>query len=156
MGVELDQEEIVASLRAGLDVVQGDLNKGLSAFADGQFDVVVLSQTLQTVTAVERRGGRHASGWQAGHRQLPPTWRIARCARCWPTGAFPARGCLARIQLVQHAHMWRFLSIADFEDFCLRTIHPHSQADCIKHGRAAGSVDDPNLNADVAVVVISR
>jgi homoserine O-acetyltransferase/O-succinyltransferase len=30
-------------------VVQVDLNKGLAPFADGQFDVVVLSQTLQTV-----------------------------------------------------------------------------------------------------------
>ena len=41
-------------MRRGLDVVQADLNKGLAAFADGQFDFVVLSQTLQTVLDVSR------------------------------------------------------------------------------------------------------
>ena len=54
MGLELDQHEILASLRNGLDVVQADLNQGLACFTPGQFDVVVLSQTLQTVLAVDR------------------------------------------------------------------------------------------------------
>ena len=54
MGIELDEQAILACVRRGLDVVQADLNQGLAAFADGQFDFVVLSQTLQAVLDVER------------------------------------------------------------------------------------------------------
>ena len=54
MGIEWDEQAIVACVRRGLDVVQADLNKGLAAFADGQFDVVVLSQTLQAVLDAPR------------------------------------------------------------------------------------------------------
>ncbi len=45
-GVELSPEGIAASVERGLSVVQADLDAGLSAYADGSFDVVVLSQTL--------------------------------------------------------------------------------------------------------------
>ena len=38
---------------AGHDVVQQDLERGLCPFRDGQFDWVVLSQTLQSVTETE-------------------------------------------------------------------------------------------------------
>jgi methionine biosynthesis protein MetW len=48
-GVELSHEGIAASVERGLSVVQADLDGGLSAYADGSFDVVVLSQTLQVV-----------------------------------------------------------------------------------------------------------
>ena len=54
MGIEWDEQAIVRGLQRGLDVVQADLNKGLAAFAENQFDIVVLSQTLQTVMDVER------------------------------------------------------------------------------------------------------
>src|SRR5208283_3314521 len=53
IGIELDEKAILACIRRGLDVVQGDLDHGLSAFADGQFDFVVLSQTLQAVMDVQ-------------------------------------------------------------------------------------------------------
>lgn len=48
-GVEVSGEELAAALRQGLSVVQADLDKGLSGYPDGAFDVVVLSQTLQMV-----------------------------------------------------------------------------------------------------------
>ena len=53
VGVELDEQKILACICRGLDVVQADLNKGLRTFADQQFDCVVLSQTLQAVLDVE-------------------------------------------------------------------------------------------------------
>lgn len=48
-GIELSPEGIAASIERGLSVVQADLDKGLSAYGDGVFDVVVLSQTLQVI-----------------------------------------------------------------------------------------------------------
>src|SRR3972149_8020588 len=46
-GVEIDDEGILACVGNGVNVIQGDLERGLSGFADGSFDYVILSQTLQ-------------------------------------------------------------------------------------------------------------
>jgi len=48
-GVELNHADIAAALARGLSVVEADLDQGLAGYADGSFDVVVLSQTLQVV-----------------------------------------------------------------------------------------------------------
>jgi len=48
-GVDLSPEDIASALSRGLSVVQTDLDGGLSGYADGSFDYVVLSQTLQVV-----------------------------------------------------------------------------------------------------------
>ncbi|MDP2707380.1 MAG: methionine biosynthesis protein MetW [Burkholderiales bacterium] len=53
-GVEIDDEGILACARNGVNVIQGDLERGLSGFADGSFDYVILSQTLQAVRSSER------------------------------------------------------------------------------------------------------
>ena len=54
LGVEVAEEYILASARKGLNVIDHDLNTGLAAFRDNQFDVVVLSQTIQAITNTER------------------------------------------------------------------------------------------------------
>ena len=53
-GVEIDDDGILACVRNGVNVIQGDLERGLSGFADGSFDYVILSQTLQAVRSSAR------------------------------------------------------------------------------------------------------
>ena len=53
-GVEIEDERVLACIRSGVNVIQGDLDRGLSDFADGSFDYVILSQTLQAVKSSER------------------------------------------------------------------------------------------------------
>lgn len=48
-GIELDLGNIAECVRRDIPVVQLDIDEGLPDFADGSFDVVVLSQTLQVV-----------------------------------------------------------------------------------------------------------
>jgi methionine biosynthesis protein MetW len=48
-GVEIDDARVLACVHNGVNVVQGDLERGLADFADHSFDFVVLSQTLQAV-----------------------------------------------------------------------------------------------------------
>ncbi|MBW6467629.1 MAG: methionine biosynthesis protein MetW [Coriobacteriia bacterium] len=48
-GIDLSPEDIASALGRGLSVVQADLDAGLTGYADGSFDYVVLSQTLQVV-----------------------------------------------------------------------------------------------------------
>jgi len=155
MGVELSQDAIIECVRQGLDVIQADLNQGLPEFADHRFDYVVLSQTLQAVRDVERL--------------MDEMLRVGRrCVVTFPNfGYHKLRKMLAEQGRAPETagilrHKWydspniRFFTIADFEDFCAAkgiTIHRRITLDT-EAGRAVD--DDPNLNADLAMFVISR
>ena len=53
-GVEIDDAGVLASVANGVDVIQLDLETGMSAFEDGAFDFVILSQTLQAMKNTEK------------------------------------------------------------------------------------------------------
>ncbi len=52
-GVEIDDTKVGACVENDVNVLQMDLEAGLSAFEDGSFDYVILSQTLQAVRHTE-------------------------------------------------------------------------------------------------------
>jgi methionine biosynthesis protein MetW len=52
-GVEISDENLLSSVRRGINVIQMDLESGLSVFESNSFDYVVLSQTLQAVQNTE-------------------------------------------------------------------------------------------------------
>jgi methionine biosynthesis protein MetW len=52
-GVEIDDANVLAAIRNGINVIQGNLERGLDEFADQAVDHVVLSRTLQTVRHTE-------------------------------------------------------------------------------------------------------
>lgn len=52
-GVEKDDKNWLACMGNGIDVIQMDLEAGLSGFEAQSFDVVILSQTLQAVQNTE-------------------------------------------------------------------------------------------------------
>ena len=155
MGVELDERKILTCVSRGLDVIQADLNKGLGAFADQEFDCVVLSQTLQAVYDVE---GVLTEMVRVGKSCIVsiPNFGYHRLRRMLAEqGRAPKSGGVLH-------HEWfntpntRFFTLADFEDFCRqKQIHVHRR---IALDTEAGSevFDDPNLNADLAIFVISR
>jgi homoserine O-acetyltransferase/O-succinyltransferase len=155
MGIELDESAVVDCVGRGLDVVQADLNQGLANFADNQFDVVVLSQTLQTVIDVQTviREMLRVGKWgvvsfpNLGHYKLREQLAVRGRA------PLVALGGGSRWY---ETHNVRFLTIADFEEFChdhAITIHEAVALDT-EHGRRI--TEDPNRNADLAIVVISR
>ena len=53
-GVEIDDDRVLACAKNGVNVIQTDLERGLSDFEDHSFDYVILSQTLQAVRNSER------------------------------------------------------------------------------------------------------
>ncbi len=53
VGVEIEDSRVIASVRRGVNVIQQNLEGGLALFADQQFDLVVLSQTLQSMHRTE-------------------------------------------------------------------------------------------------------
>ena len=53
-GVEIDDNNVLSCLKNGINVIQSDLESGLSGFVDDSFDYVILSQTLQAMKHTER------------------------------------------------------------------------------------------------------
>jgi methionine biosynthesis protein MetW len=52
-GVEIDDANVLACAKRGVDVIQLNLDEGLSIFADGSFDVVLQIDTLQNLRNAE-------------------------------------------------------------------------------------------------------
>jgi methionine biosynthesis protein MetW len=52
-GIEIASDAVLACVSKGLEVLQGDIKKGLAGFPDGAFDVVVLNQSVQQLRQVD-------------------------------------------------------------------------------------------------------
>jgi len=53
-GIEIEDDGVLDCVKNGVNVIQGDLERGLSDFEDRSFDYVILSLTLQAVRHSER------------------------------------------------------------------------------------------------------
>ena len=154
-GVELDEGKILNCVDRGLDVIQADLNDGLKAFADQQYDCVILSQTLQAVRDVE---GIIGEMLRVGRRCIVsfPNLAYHKLRRMLAEeGRAPKSGGLLRYEWYASPNI-RFFSIADFDDLC-------RHKGIVVHQRVALDTElgieveqDANLNADLAIFVLSR
>ena len=53
-GVEIDEDNIVKCIKSGVNVIQTDLDAGLSQFENNTFDYVIMTQTLQAIYYPEK------------------------------------------------------------------------------------------------------
>ncbi len=156
VGVEIDDANILAAIRNGINVIQGNLERGLDEFADQAFDHVVLSRTLQTV--------RHTEGI------LREMLRIGREA----VVSFPNFAYWKNLRSVLDGRMpvsedlpyqWydspnvRFFTLLDFEALCTQTglvIRERRVLD--EAGKPVDSDDERELNflGSLAVYRLSR
>ncbi len=154
-GIEWDEPSIVRGMQRGLDIIQADLNKGLAAFAENQFDVVVLSQTLQTVTDVERVVDEMLRIGSRGIVSFPNLAHRDHRFRLSTEGRAPGIDAAAGYKWYNTPNV-RFLSLNDFEDFCRDkgiTIHETVALDTVANRRVE---EDPNLEANVVIAVVSK
>jgi methionine biosynthesis protein MetW len=87
-GVEIDDAKVLECIRNDVNVLQMDLEDGLSVFQDGSFECVILSETLQAI-----------------HRQEPLLREMLRVGR-EAIVSFPNFGFWkARIQIALGGHM---------------------------------------------------
>ncbi len=156
LGIEIDEHYVLKCVDRGIDVVQADLNAGLKQFEDDQFDFVVLSKTLQTVNDVEFVLDEMLRVGTRGIVSFPNLgYRLYR-------DQLAKEGRAPRVDHGEKVVEWyntkdvRFLTLLDFEDFCRRKglrIHQRIPLDT----RQGKQVDEnPNENADVVIVVVSR
>lgn len=155
MGIEWHEQSIVRGMQRGLDIVQADLNKGLASFAKDQFDIVVLSQTLQTVTDVERVVDEMLRVGSRGIVSFPNLAHRDHRFRLSTEGRAPGIDATEGYTWYNTPNV-RFLSLYDFEDFCRDkgiTIHEIVALDTAANCRVE---QYPNFNANVAIAVVSK
>jgi homoserine O-acetyltransferase/O-succinyltransferase len=155
VGVELDEHAVLACVARGLDVVQHDLEKGLAPFADGQFDVVVLSQTLQSIVDTEGIIDAMLRVGRCGIVSFPNFAYHKIRTMLYEEGRSPKAEGVYRFEWYNTPNR-RFPSIADVEDFCAaKRIQTHRKLYLDSETRQ-WITEDPNRNADVAIFVLSR
>ncbi|OGV69375.1 MAG: hypothetical protein A3K19_23280 [Lentisphaerae bacterium RIFOXYB12_FULL_65_16] len=155
VGIELDEDALLSCLRNAQDVIHADLNRRLPQFDTGQFDVVVLSQTLQTVLDVEGVLSEMLRIGRLGIVSFPNfAYRKLRQMLTEEGRAPEALGVLH--------HKWyntpnlRFFSIADFETLCREKGIAILQMLALDTEAGVDVADNPNLNADLAIFVLGR
>lgn len=154
LGVEINESNVISCIDKGINVIHSDLDSRLEKFYDSQFDVAILSQTLQSIKNVEKI--------------LKEMTRVAKSSIIsFPNFAFkPMRDMFYNEGKAPKISGWygynwydtpnvRFPSINDFLEFCEEKnikIKKSLYLDTIKNKKIT---DNPNLNADSAIFLIS-
>ena len=150
-GVEIDDEGILACVANGVNVIQGDLERGLSGFADDSFDYVILSQTLQAVRSSERVVGEMLRVGRQGIVTFPNFgyWRNRLQVLA---GKMPVSDNLPfEWYDTPNIHL---CTITDFERFCASHSVRISERIVMCGGRPVGFL--PNLLGSLAVYRFER
>ena len=151
-GVEIADEHVLECIRNDVNVLQMDLEDGLSAFRDHSFDSVILSETLQAI-----------------HRQEPLLREMLRVGR-EAIVSFPNFGYWrARIQIALAGHMpvskelpyqWydtpnvHHCTLVDFEALCTKLGIRILERVVLRDGNPVSLL--PNLLGSLAVYRISE
>jgi methionine biosynthesis protein MetW len=151
-GVEIADAHVLECIRNDVNVLQMDLEDGLSAFRDGSFDSVILSETLQAI-----------------HRQEPLLKDMLRVGR-EAIVSFPNFGYWkARIQIAFAGHMpvskelpyqWydtpnvHHCTLIDFEALCAKLGIRILERVVLRDGSPVAVL--PNLLGSLAVYRISE
>ncbi len=154
-GLEIDPDNVVQCLQAGVQVIQYDLNAGLSAFRDHTFDYVIMTQTLQAVSYPHRLLDDMLRIGKEGIVTFPNLghWR---CRLRLLAGRIP--GVRAVPQPWYSSTSIHPCTVRDFEELCqqnrLRILHrttvDHS------HRTRAGMNILPNLLGEIAIYRLQR
>ncbi|MDA8885173.1 methionine biosynthesis protein MetW [Porticoccaceae bacterium] len=155
-GLEVDPQAINQCIARGVNVIEQDLNKGLTNFADGSFDTVVMTQALQAM--------------RLPHLVLDEMLRIGReCIITFPNfGYWRTRAYLnfrGRMPVTkQLAYQWydtpniHFFTYADFETLCAERNINILHRQCISEHFPDTKLKSlwPNLFTQTAVYHLSR
>lgn len=150
-GVEIEDAKVIACVGNGVNVIQTDLERGLSDFDSGSFDYVILSLTLQAVLHTEEivgemlRIGREAIVTFPNFGHWAARWQILR-------GRMPVSKTLP-YQWYETPNVHLF-TIEDFERFCRALGIRVLERVVLHEGDAVRFL--PNLRGSVAVYRIQR
>jgi len=146
-GIEITDENVLASVRNGVNVIQSDLERGLQGFDAGSFDYVILSQTLQAMRHTEAivfemlRVGRQAIVTFPNFGHWLARWQVAFGGRMPVSAALPYQW-----YDTPNVHL---CTIRDFERFCAAHSIRVLERIVLHEGRRVSWL--PNLRGSLAV-----
>ncbi len=150
-GMEIDDAKVLACVKSGVNVLQNDLESGLSGFEDGSFDYVILSQTLQAIRHTERivnemlRVGREGIVTFPNFGYWRPRLQVL-------SGNMPvSRDLPYEWYNTPNIHLF---TIDDFEKFCIRHRIRILERNIMVEGRQVTWM--PNLRGSLAVYRFDR
>lgn len=150
-GIEIDDSNVLAALKNGVNVLQGNLERGLASFADAWFDMVVLSQTLQATRNIESllrdmvRVGREAI-------VSFPNFRYEPHFRQLEAGHMPVSDALPyQWHNTPNVHL---CTLSDFEDLCAQLGIGIAERVALAAGRPV--TEAPNVNSELAIYRIGE
>ncbi len=152
-GVEISEEGVLACVRRGLSVRQGNLQEGLADYPEGSFDYVVLSQTLPflddpaMILREVLRVGKHAV-------VSLPNWGYWRCRLSLLfRGRIPKATDLP--QRWYETPRWQAFTVTDFARFCeMIDIHIDEQV-FLDKGRRIHVRRMKNLRSTTAIFMLT-
>jgi len=153
-GIELEYNSVLACIERGIPVIQKDIEKGLANYADKSLDVVILSQTLQTLKNPEKvfkellRVGKKVIVSFPNFAHWQCRLQLLLKGRAPVTGQLP--------------YSWHdtpnihFLSLKDFDRFCAGLGAKIEKRIPLIKSRVSTVKFAPNLLAEQAVYVTSK
>lgn len=150
-GVENDPDKLVSSIRSGINVIQMDMEKGLTGIENGFFDHVIMSLSLQ---AMHNTQGILAEMLRVGREAVVsfPNFGYWRHRQSILNGRMPVSESLP--------HQWyntpnvRFFTIADFDALCDMNGIAVRERLAFDEGKLV--LEEPNFLASVAVYRLGR
>ena len=155
-GVEINEDHVIACIRKGIPVFQGNIEEGLKEYGDQSYDIVILNQTLQTIYHTEFLLGEML---RVGHRavvSLPnfAHWRIRL-----------SLGLFGRLPITRLFHYeWyntpniRLVTVNDFKAVCRKMDLRVTGEFYASDNRPIGIFGRccPNLFSETAVFVLEK
>jgi methionine biosynthesis protein MetW len=146
-GIEIDDAKLLASVRNGVNVLQSDLETGLSGFESGSFDYVILSQTLQAVRHTEQIIREMLRVGREGIVTFPNFGYWRHRFQVFLGGHMPvSRSLPYQWYNTPNVHLF---TIGDFESFCAEHGVRILERAVMDRGRMVGLW--PNLRGSLAV-----
>jgi len=153
-GIELSEAGVLACVRRGLSVRQGNLQEGLVDYPTASFDYVVLSQTLpflddpgMILTEMLRVGRTAVVSF--------PNWGYWRCRlELLLTGRMPSAPDLE--QAWHEKPRWQALTITDFAIFCRENGITITRQAYLANGRRVNIIKMTNLMSTTGVFLLQR
>lgn len=155
-GLEIDPHNVAQCVHNRVNVIQSDLDAGLSEFDDDSFDYVVMTQTLQAVRYPDWLLGEILRVGREGIVTFPNFghWRLRLYLALW--GRMPMSGALH--------HTWyntpniHLCTIKDFEELCgqknIEILERQVLDQSMRPRRRSGML--PNILGEVALYRFQR
>lgn len=151
-GIEIDEQAIHSCVEKGLSVFHGDIDSGISDYADKSFDFVILNQTLQQVKHLENvlaeslRIGKHVIVGFPNFAYYKSRFQI------FFTGNTPITPSLP--------YSWystpnlHFFSVSDFNTYCMEKNFPIIQRAFLAGDKKVHLF--PNAFADTGIYLLAK